>query len=474
MKKFLIYSLLLLMCSSLLAKQGDVSLPPLVQASKEQQKSISQLVAALKEVRKAILPPGEKNEGKKEQKKNPFKDKQEYKNKPPENQLQKLAKQQKEIIKELKAQSKKEGQKNQEESPKPDSQSCTKPCSQSGGTGEAGEAGEAGEQSPTDLERKQQKISNGLKSLAKNEDLVPSVSEALKDAVDASEKAVEAMQEVANTEAQVSSEKTLSKIYQALVNLRDNAKSEIDKALTQAAQKLAEAERERKCGRGKKAAEKGKEAQEILGKAAQQQKRSGSQSAEKKLTKLVNKMQDGKLTKALAEKPKDQATADQLAAMREAIAQARQGDKTDREELEEAAKKLKSLQQEMKYMAKRPEELKEEQLSEMLSQYSGNAQRIGRALSRMTVAGHTFRGPVESEVREIGHLVFTWDHNADQEVVIKQLIELTDRILVKARQTLDPLEKEIIVRTLAKEEVPEKYQDDVATYFKRLSEPDKK
>lgn len=437
MNKLRILGLLLLMCSTLFAKEPS---PPLEQASTEQQKSISQLVCALKEVRKAIFPPGQPAPPQ-VKKENPFKDKQEYKNKPPESEMQKLAKQQQEIIDKLKEQEKQDG-------------------------------------APEDLAGKQQGISGELKKLAENEELAPSVRQAMQDAAEAGDKTAEAMKNAAGTEAKIGAQKTLAKIKQAMQELGKDAQQRAEEALDEAAQKLAEAEQARKEKDGKQAGDKAGEAEKILDEAAQHQKQAGGESAEKTLAELAKKMRDGELAKVLTEKPGEQAAADQLAEMREAVARARQGDKTAREEMEEAMQALKDLQKEMQYEAKHPEELTDDAMRNMLSQANSEGNRIGRSQSQMSEQGqgNGSKSSMESDVGEVERMATSWSKNtkpADREIILYRLIELTGRILVQAQQTLDPLEKETVVRNLAKDEVPEKYQTDVATYFKRLSEPDR-
>ncbi len=531
MKRQVILCCLLIFAGRAVRAEEGGNLPPLEQAAKEQQRSISKLVYALKEVRKVIPPPGQAQQPQ-PKKDDPFEDKQEYKHEPPEQKLQQLAKQQQDIIDQLKPQSNQSGQQAPEESqPQPGSPSGApsdqeSPSSQPGAqpVDQDNPAGSQGT-SPQELAAKQQGISDELKKLADNPGLDSTVRKAVKEAKTASDQAAEAMKAEAGTEAQVGAQKTLAKIKEAMGEQGKNAQKNADEALDKAAQELAEAEELRQDDQGTKAAKKAEEAQQTLENAAQQQKQAGSGPKAKMLEDLARQIRDGDLATALADAPRDPATAQQLEKVREAIAKARQGDRTARDELEQASQELENLQQEMQYRKKHPEDTTDAQMDALLKESSVLAQRIARAQKQMNEQAQNPNEPSKkpnpnpsecqgdtpgegntpsqgttpsqsqsetqgdfgqgaanssngrySGVHDIEVLRRRWTKPQTiippREIILKELIGLTDQILVQARQTLDALEKETVVHTVSKEEVPEKYRDDVSTYFETLSNPD--
>jgi len=478
MKKLMIFLHLFALACPVLQAQED-TLPPLEQAAKEQQKSISQLVYSLKEVRKAICPPGENPP-----EESPFKDDQDFKHERAEQRLQELAQQQKAIIEQLKEQL-------------------------------------SGDGSPQELAGDQQQISDALRKLTENPSIASDLRQTIKDARASSDDTTAAMKAEGVTESQVGAQKTLAKIEDALKQLQRNAEESAEKALDKAEEKLAEAEQDRQNNEGEMAGQKAGEAQKILKEAAEEQKRSGSESKRKMLEELAKQIEESELPEALAESPQDPATVQKLEEIRDAIAKARQGDRTARDELERVVQELKDLQQEMKYRARHAPETTDEQVDTILKDSGRLARRIDRAQEQLegqkpgesecenpapgskegqgqgqsastTPDGHDFvaqeqnqpaggqgsRGFIETDRQDIQTLANRWSgRDPDgqlREVILKELIDVTDRILIRAQQRLDALEKETVVRNLGKEEVPEKYKDDVATYFEQLSNPETK
>ncbi len=114
----LLYICLLFMSSSVATEKNNSAnikeqATSIEKACEEQQKSIANLVSALKEIKKVINMSEEKNKPKKKEAKNPFKDKQKYfppkmdPKKNPENQMKELLEKQKEILKDMDKESQK-------------------------------------------------------------------------------------------------------------------------------------------------------------------------------------------------------------------------------------------------------------------------------------------------------------------------------------------------------------------------------
>lgn len=448
MKKSYIFFLPLLLSASLPA-QKLAAVSSLKQASVEQQKAIAQLVRAQKEVRKIILAASEQSKKENAAKaESAFKDNQEYQHASPEKKLGELQKQQQEISEKLAAEN-----------------------------GEPGENDSSGTSSATleKLQQKQQQISEELQALQQNISGDSSMRQSMEAAQQSSRKTGQALKEAAIPEARVGAQKTKEKIGQALQELRKTAAAKSENALETAEKQLNDAARALRNQDRKQVEEQAEAAQNTLEKARQEQQQSGTEEEEEKLARLTKKMEPGWLDIPLSQNP--QAAAQKLEEMKAAIASARQEDRSDFDVMKESIQKLEELEKEFEYIAHSGKEPGNKTLSDRLAEIEMLIQQINR-IEKQPQAGTPHPSAAHSNAATQSAIDALISQGEAQTIapvdVAFRAIELVDEVLIKARQQLALLEQPTVIRDVAQDQVPKKYQEDVAAYFERLSQTDRR
>lgn len=485
------------------AAQLALEKPELPAANDTQQKAIADLIAALKEVQKAlVMAQGQSKPSKQEE--DPFKDKQGYKKPempPSENMENKLAdslKAETEIVDKLEEAAAAESSPGKSQKKQP---------------------------SMKELSAKQSKISQELSSLGAKDDLKKETGDAIKQAGKSSGNAEEAMKSAETRDALAAASKAKADIKDALDKVRSQSAESMEKALAEAQKKLNEAARELEKGAKKEAAKDVDAAAGEIEKEAMSQHKQGSQAKAEDLAELAKKLDAASPARKLRDGAADkQEAAKKVEEMKELVAAVRERVSDPKGLMDNAISRMEKAAKELEFAAKNPNAASKEERREMLSEAElamqdaaraskndgkdgkdgkspGDKGKGGKQDGKGKEPGGKSPGDAEGKDGEPGGKAP--GEAADKEGAkpggqggkgglaqnlksfkprfdnalsypdpdkIKPVLEGLKSMIEIAKAEAEAARSKESLRKFSPDEVPKAYRDDVSNYFKRLSE----
>jgi hypothetical protein len=441
----------------------------LEKAAGHQQKAIYHFIQAMKNVKKKIAQ-GKSEQGKKNmEEKNPFADKQDFKmpemppEKNPQVKLQKIIDMQNKIIEDLKKQ-----------------------------------------KESSETASKQEEVGNAAAKLKDNHKLDDAVKKALEKAMKTSHETADLM--TANTPelAKIKAQKTLSDLKDAMRKLVKASDDKFNKDLADAQKKVNDMASDGKDGKGGKDGKDGKDGdgkpreklkslRDKLNKKAKEQHQNGKQKNAEQLAELakeINEKLDGKKGKG------DKKTlSEKLRELQKLISKLRLQNKKDSQILADSIKKLEAYSKELKFLAKHPKSMTAAEKKELLRDIEMKMLDMMLALKALTEDGKKEKGSKNNSDSPEKLMPELKKINKDMQQQInklknsrgkqnaqgfahdplvypekfKKLHNSLHKIIINATLLLKNIKTEDLIYIFNTDDIPEKYRDDVAKYFERLS-----
>ncbi len=445
---------------SALASGDSKRAPEMRAADLAQRGAISELIVAMKEVRKAMIQANgagaQSQAGNDKRAADPFKDKQSYKRPPMppsenlENQLADALREESDLASKLEALRKAE-----------DDGSAAKGRSPA---------------TMKDIAAKQAGISRALAGLSGREGLEKEGKSAIEDAARASGSAEEALKSGGPRDSAPAVGKAGNALKDALESLRAASALRMEKALEEAQKELNEASRELASGKRAEAASKIDQAASEIEKEALRQHKAGSQARAESLAGMAELFDAKSPARKLRSGGDGKAAAKDLAELKEALASFRESLSNRRERLADAAKRMERAAKELESAAKRPAAASKEELKAMAKDAELALDDALRASSSKEGAPSGKSGSKSSD--EAG-----WEKDAlilkpkfdnvlayPEPSAVKSLAADLKKFLPRLLSRLDSMKGKESMRDFKPDEVPKIYREDVSDYFKRLSE----
>ena len=427
----------------------------LEKAAGHQQKAIYHFIQAMKNVKKAIFQGESAKNPKREQEKNPFADKQYFKmpemtpEKNPQVKLQKIIDMQSKIIEDLNKQ-------------KDSSKTASK----------------------------QEEIGDATAKLKDNHKFDDAVKKALEQAMKTSHEMADLMTTNNPGLAKIKAQKTLSDLKDAMRKLENASNDKFNKDLADAQKKVNDMASD---GKDSKSREKLKFLRDKLTKKAKEQHQNGKQKNAEELVALakeINKNLDAKNAKDNNIK-----FSDKLRELQKIIAKLRLQNKKDSQVLADSIKKLEAYNKELKFLAKHPKAMTKAEKKELLrdiemkmldmmlalESLDGNVEKGGKNSKPAEKSINTIKKLNKNTQQQINRLKKSHGKQSSQNFTynplvypekFKNLHNSLHKIIIDATLLLKNIKSEDLIYIFNTDDIPEKYRDDVAKYFERLSNPE--
>jgi len=498
-------------------------------AKSSQQRAVSGLIRSLKEVQKVIMDAKGKSKPSKKEK-DPFHDKQKYKKlkmdpeENPERQLEGMIKEQEKILDELKddssaeanaesnegGDSRKKGKEDRSSSSGPqakdeskgeqqgDEKSKSEPGSGEGkgSSPESPTAGGNGQQAATskpsfsELQNKQQKITDALNKLARKEGLNEGVKKGAHDAAQSSHATESALGSNSREASLVAGHKTKSDLKWALSELRRFAGENFEQTLRAAQMDLNEGKHAMADKNERAAYENARAAGDKLAKGAWKQNQAGSQQHAERLARLAEKIR--KNNRSINQegtrggknegdgKGGSELSAKKFVKLRNEVARNRMQNKSDLEMLNDAKARLDAAM-EIIQKARMEESPNAEKMAEQMKELELAAQDVVMSVAfastpsvvkQAKVAYNQFYRAYRRARRLSAGPTSPINTLLNPEFG-SELLKVAGQLSVLARQVLESLKVAGFVRQFNLDDVPEAYRKDVPLYFEKLSDAQK-
>ncbi len=447
-------------------KPGDID--GLQQAADYQQKAIYHFIQAMKNVKKQLVQAKSEQEQNLNKERNPFEDQQDFKmpEMPPKNnpqvKLQKIIDLQNQVIEDFK-----------------------KP------------------QSAAERVTKQEEIGDATANLKDEHQLEESVKKALGQALKTSHETAYLMAADSPELAKIKAQKTLSDLKDAMRKLEKVSNQKFNQNLEDAQKKvndLTSKNQDQKGDDGDKDNNSNQTEKELkalrdkLSEKAEEHHKTGKQKNAEQLAELAKKIND-KIDEQETEDEKDKKTLDEtLRELQKLIAQLRLQNKKDSQILADSIEKLEECSKELKFLTKHPKSMTANEQAELLrdlemkmfdmmlaldtlaedGKNNTNSKSPNEAMAELKNANKEAQKQID-ELKKLQARQNASGFSHDPLIYPEKFSQLNDslhKILINATLLFKNMKTEDLIYIFNPDDIPEKYRDDVAQYFERLSNPE--